>query len=36
MAHAKKGRLNGCGNEIKYFPVSVQTALSYFKHSETD
>ena len=36
MAQAKKGRLNKCGNEIKYFPVSVQTALSYLKHSETD
>ena len=36
MAQAKQGRLNGRGNEIKYFSVSVQTALSYFKHSETD
>ena len=36
MAQAKKGRLNKCGNEIKYFPVFVQTALSYLKHSETD
>ena len=36
MAQAKKGRLNRCGNEIKYFSVSVQTALSYPKHSETD
>ena len=36
MTQAKQGRLNRYGNEIKYFPVSVQTALSYFKHSETD
>ncbi len=36
MVQAKKGRLNGSGNEIKYFPVSVQTALSHLKHSEID
>ncbi len=36
MTQAKQGRLNRCGNEIEHFAVSVQTALSYFKHSETD